>query len=331
MLKTGQNQVKGILPVTVNSAVGNQTRSGNVSGQGKAIGFIGIGNMGGFMAANLVKAGHSVTVADANADAVKAFVNANAGAKAADSLSALAASSEIVITMLPQIDVVKAVLFGDGGDCLMDGLSEGKMLVDMSSSDPMKTRDLQADLAGRGIKFVDAPVSGGIKGAEAGTLAIMAGGTDEQIAEVEPVLQAMGANIYNCGGPGAGQATKALNNLVNAVGMVITVETMLMGKEFGLEMDTFIDVLNASTGRNGTTERKAKQFFLTHVFNSGFSMDLMVKDITTAMRIAEGTNLPTDLLTHGVNRWLEAQKDLGPGHDHCEISAWMEKISGRTL
>lgn len=297
----------------------------------KKVGFVGIGNMGGHMAANLVKAGHSVCVTDASEDVVSAFLTRCPTATKAASLADLATKSEFIITMLPQIDIVKSVLFGDGGDSLIAGFAPGKLLIDMSSSDPMKTRDLQADLAGRGFDFIDAPVSGGIKGAEQATLAIMTGGAAELADRAEPVLKAMGANVYRCGGPGAGQATKALNNLVNAVGMIATIETLLMGKEFGLDLDNFTDVVNASTGRNGTTERKVKQFFLSHTFNSGFSMDLMVKDITTAMRIGEGAGLPNSVLTTGVKAWLEAQKDLGAGHDHCEISAWMEKISGRTL
>ena len=297
----------------------------------KKVGFVGIGNMGGHMAANLVKAGHSVCVTDASEKVVSDFLSRCPTATKAASLKDLATQSEIIITMLPQIDIVKSVLFGDGGDSLIAGFAPGKLLIDMSSSDPMKTRDLQADLAGRGFDFIDAPVSGGIRGAEAGSLAIMTGGSADLVDRAESVLQAMGANVYRCGGPGAGQATKALNNLVNAVGMVATVETLLMGKEFGLDLDNFTDVVNASTGRNGTTERKVKQFSLSHTFNSGFSMDLMVKDITTAMRIGEDAGLPNSVLTTGVKAWLEAQKDLGAGHDHCEISAWMEKISGRTL
>ena len=300
-----------------------------MSESSKKVGFVGIGNMGGHMAANLVKAGHSVCVTDASEKVVSEFLSRCPTATKAASLKDLAAQSEIIITMLPQIDIVKSVLFGDGGDSLIAGFAPGKLLIDMSSSDPMKTRDLQADLAGRGFDFIDAPVSGGIKGAEAGSLAIMTGGSADLVDRAESVLQAMGANVYRCGGPGAGQATKALNNLVNAVGMVATVETLLMGKEFGLDLDNFTDVVNASTGRNGTTERK--EFFLSHTFNSGFSMDLMVKDITTAMRIGEDAGLPNSVLTTGVKAWLEAQKDLGAGHDHCEISAWMEKISGRTL
>lgn len=297
----------------------------------RKIGFIGIGNMGGFMAANLVKAGHKVTVSDTNPATLQAFLADNPEAEASISLKALAADNDAVITMLPQIKVVKAVLYGDGGDCLADGLSEGKFLIDMSSSDPKETRELQPELAARGIRFVDAPVSGGIKGAKEATLAIMAGGDPADVAAATAILSDMGKNVFNCGGPGAGQATKALNNLVNAVGMVATVETLLMAKEFGLELNNFTDVVNASTGRNGTTERKVKPFFLTHDFSSGFSMDLMVKDIKTAMRIADGSGLPLEVLKTGVARWEEAIANLGEGRDHCEISAWLEKVSGRTL
>src|SRR5687768_7258087 len=183
------------------------------------VGLIGIGNMGGPMATNLLKAGWKVTVYDTDAQKVKSFA-AEKGATGASSLAELAKNCDAVITMLPDGHIVRRVALGKnaGDDCLVKGLAKGAVLIDMSSSAPVGTRELGKDLAEQGIVLIDAPVSGGVKGAVAATMSIMIGG-DKAVAErYDELLAAMGKRFY-VGSLGAGHAAKVLNNYVSAAGL----------------------------------------------------------------------------------------------------------------
>ncbi len=222
------------------------------------VGFVGIGKMGAPMAARLHAAGHALTVHDARADAAAAFAAAHAGVQAARTLDALAAC-DVVITMLPDSAAVEAVVLGQASEpALITVLRKGALLIDMSSSAPLRTRALAARLAGAGIHCLDAPVSGGVKRAIDGTLAIMVGGDAAVFQAHRELLACMGRTITHVGPVGCGHAMKALNNYVSAAGLVATVEALHAGARFGLDPAVMTDVLNGSTGRNNTTENKVK-------------------------------------------------------------------------
>jgi len=178
---------------------------------------------------------------------------------------------------------------------------------------------------------VDAPVSGGVPRAEAGTLAIMAGGERHTIERCRPLLGTMGEHIFATGPLGSGHALKALNNLVSAAGLLASAEALLIGRRFGLEPDVMVDVFNASTARNNSTENKFKQFVFSRRFSSGFALDLMVKDLTTALDLAEATETPASFSALCRELWSKAQAELEAGADHTAVVQWLEKIAATTL
>lgn len=294
----------------------------------KNIGFIGLGAMGWPMASNLVKAGFQVIVFDARAGEAERFVR-EVGGKPASSLKALGQASDAVVTMLPTSKIVDTVLLGADG--VVSGLRAGAVVIEMSSGVPTETVSIAKRLAERKLELVDAPVSGGVKKAVTGELAIMVGGDEQAVERVKPVLQAMGQSITRSGAVGTGQAMKALNNLVSAGGFLIGIEALLVGKKFGLDPAVMVDILNASTGMNNSTKVKFKQFVLSDSWASGFALDLMVKDIGIALDVADDLDVevPLSKLCHSI--WKSAQADLGSGHDHTEVAKFAAKTAQVTL
>lgn len=290
----------------------------------KNIGFVGLGAMGWPMASNLVKAGFQVLVFDARAGEADRFVR-EVGGKAAASLKALGQASDAVVTMLPTSKIVDTVLLGPDG--VASGLRAGTVVIEMSSGVPTQTVSIAKRLADKKIELVDAPVSGGVKKAITAELAIMVGGDEKTVERVKPVLQALGQSITRSGTVGTGQAMKALNNLVSAGGFLIGVEALLVGKKFGLEPAVMVDILNASTGMNNSTKVKFKQFVLSDAWNSGFALDLMVKDIGIALDVAENLDVDVPLSKLCYSIWKSAQADLGSGHDHTEVAKFAAKTA----
>lgn len=289
------------------------------------VGFIGIGNMGAPMVGNLRKAGWNVTVYDTDPAKVKSVSEAH-GAAAAASLSELAKGSDVVITMLPDGHIVRRVALGReaGDDCLAKGFAKAAVIIDMSSSAPVGTRELGKTLAERGIALMDAPVSGGVRGAVAGTMSIMIGG-DKALAErYDNLLAAMGKRFY-VGSLGSGHAAKVLNNYVSAAGLAAAAEAVLVAQRFGIDPQTLIDVINASTGRNNSTENKFAQFILNGKFNSGFALGLMAKDLTLAMEVAQACNVPAELGHATLDIWKKAEKMVGGAADHTEIARYVNE------
>ena len=289
------------------------------------IGFIGIGNMGWPMAANLVRAGHQVTVSDAVPGRADKFA-AEVGGIAADGPAAAARGAEFIITNLPTSKQV-----GEVAALIAPELAAGSVLIDMTSGAPGRTREIAAALAPRDVAVVDCPVSGGVPRAKTGELAIMAGGETAVLDRVEPVLRAMGTSIHRCGGVGAGQAMKALNNLVSAGGFLIGIEALLIGQRFGLDPALMVDVLNASTGMTNSSQKKFKQFVLSRRFDSGFGLDLMVKDLTIALEIGRETTTPTPFSALCRELSASAAALLGPGQDHTALAQLSEKLAGEAL
>ncbi len=296
------------------------------------VGFIGLGQMGLPMARNLARAGYGVVAHDVDRDALRRARDA-IGAEVPGSLKAAAERCDAVITMLPDGETVRAVALGPGGaeDCLLAGFSRASVLIDMSSSSPMGTRDLGARLAERGVAMLDAPVSGGVRKAVDATLSIMVGGDAQSITRCRPMLEAMGRQIFLTGPLGSGHAMKALNNYVSAAGLVAAAEGVLAAQRFGLDPGNVVDILNASTGMNNSTLNKFHQFILSRAFDSGFSLDLMVKDLNTALEVARSTGSPARLAEACLEAWTDAQAALGPGLDHTAVVRYWEKLAGTEL
>jgi 3-hydroxyisobutyrate dehydrogenase len=291
----------------------------------RRIAFIGIGNMGWPMAANLLKAGFDVAVCDAVPGRAEKFAQAFGGRAASGAVDA-AAAADVVITILPTSAHVEEVVRS-----LRGHLPRGALLVEMSSGAPLVTRRLAEQLADDGIEVIDAPVSGGVPRAKSGELAIMAGGSQVALDRAEPVLQAMSTTIHRVGSVGAGQAMKALNNLVSAGGFLIGIEALLIGQKFGLDANLMVDVLNASTGANNAIQKKFKQYVLSRQFDSGFGLDLMVKDLTIALDVGRETQTPTPFAALLRELSASAVSLLGPGQDHTAFAQLSEKLAGEAL
>jgi 3-hydroxyisobutyrate dehydrogenase len=289
----------------------------------RPIGFIGIGNMGAPMVRCLAKAGHQVLMYDMRAEAMTPLADAKLGVEAAKSSAELAKRCEIVITMLPESRHVREAILGQAG-IVGHGFEKGSVVIDMSSSFPLDTRSLGEALAAKGIGLVDAPVSGGVGKAVTGTLAIMTGGDAALIDRVEPVLTAMGA-VHRTGALGSGHAMKALNNYVSAAGLVATAEALIIGRKFGLDGSVMTKVLNASTGRNNTTENKAERYMLSRKFDSGFALALMEKDVGMARRLAEELGIGADELAFVSGYLTKALAALGKDADHTAVLQFAEK------
>ena len=293
------------------------------------IGFVGLGNMGAPMARRLIGAGYTLVVADAVPATVDKFVAepANAGASAACAgAEALGKACRVVITMLPDGKIVRDVLLGANG--IAKHLAGGSVVIDMSSSSPVGTRELHADLAKLGIPLVDAPVSGGVKKAIDGSLALMAGGEAAVVERCRKLLEPMG-KVFVTGGSGTGHAMKSMNNFLSAANLAIAAEAVIAGQRFGLDPRTMIDIFNASTGRNTGTDSKFPNNVLPRTFNSGFSLGLMAKDLRLALEVANSTQAPVDLLKSCANIWAEAEKQLGGKADNTEVVKYLESLAER--
>jgi 3-hydroxyisobutyrate dehydrogenase len=288
------------------------------------IGFIGLGNMGAPMAAHLASTGFRVMAADANPATLERFCSALA-CERAGSLADLGRACRVVITMLPDGAAVRQVLLGPEG--VAAGLAPGAVVLEMSSSEPLGTRALATQLAQASVSLIDAPVSGGVKRALAGTLAIMAGGEPAAIARCRRVLAALGT-VFCAGASGSGHAVKALNNYLSAVALAATAEAMLAGEKFGIDPATMLEILNHSTGRNTATDQKYPAFVLSGKFDSGFALGLMAKDLRIALGLAEAVGTPASLLSECSGLWDAAQRRLGFGADNTEIVRYLERLPG---
>ncbi len=291
------------------------------------IGFIGLGNMGEPMVRNLALSTKEVIALDMSADR-RALLNGLAGIRTTDNLGELS-DCEVVILMLPNGHIVKDILIGTGQ--LAKALAPGSMIIDMSSSDPIIYSEMADTLRELDIDIVDAPVSGNVTGAEAATLTIMAGGTDRAIARANPILRKMGKTIFHTGALGSGQTMKALNNLLSAGGLIMAAEILLTAKAAGLDPKQVNDILNVSTGRNNSTERKIEPFVLSGAYNSGFGLSLMAKDLRTAAAVAERSGIQLPMSLQAIQVANDADEGLSAGADHTEVARWVEKLSGQSF
>jgi len=291
------------------------------------IGFIGLGNMGFPMASRLVEAGFSLSVFDIKSDVQAAFLKGRS-ARGMNTPAEAAKNSDLMITMLPDGKAVSAVVLGaEGSGGMMDVMSPGTTLIDMSSSAPMGTKKLGQLLASREIQMIDAPVSGGVPKAKNGELTVIAGGRAEVVERCRPVLEVLGSRIFHSGSLGSGHAVKALNNMCSAAGLIAAAEVLLVGQKFGINPRVMNDILNASTGRNNSTENKMAQYVFSRSFASGFSLDLMVKDLTTATDLAKDIGIPALFSSACRELWVAAQSGLEKGADHTGVVRWFEELA----
>jgi 3-hydroxyisobutyrate dehydrogenase len=284
-----------------------------------AVAFIGLGRMGLPMAGRLLDAGVSVRGTDLSPAARDAF--AACGGTAVASAAEAARDAAVVITMLPDGGAVRDALLGPAGAAA--ALAPGGLAIDMSSSAPLATRRLAADLAPLGIALVDAPVSGGVRKAVDGSLAIMAGGAPHDFDRARPLLALMGSRVFATGDVGSGHACKALNNYVSAAGLQAACEAALVAGRFGVDPAVLVDVLNASTGRNNATELKMKPHILSGTFASGFSLGLMAKDLGIAADLADALGVTAGELARTAALWAGASAMLGREADHTEIYTYL--------
>jgi 3-hydroxyisobutyrate dehydrogenase len=283
------------------------------------IAFVGLGLMGVPMAKNLLKAGYQLAGFDLNPEVAAKFLD-DKGFQFVSSPAQAIQDANLTILMLPDSTIVDALLWGSNGSAgIATQLRKNSYLIDMSSSSPISSKENNQKLEKLGIKFVDAPVSGGVKKAMNGSLAIIVGGKKEYFGEIHPLLECMGKSIVHVGDAGAAHAVKALNNYVSAAGLIAASEALNAANKFGLDPHVVNQVFNASTGRNNTTENKVENFMLNDAFNSGFSLALMRKDVQIALNFIENMNCYASLAKQCVLTAKEADEKLGKGADHTAM------------
>jgi 3-hydroxyisobutyrate dehydrogenase len=305
------------------------------SSNGTVVGFVGLGNMGIPMTARLVAAGYQVRGFDTSSSAMANFTaiaasKAGGAAIPAASLVAVAEGADAVLVMLPDSDIVERVVLGrlaispataDGG--LLASLPPGATIIDMSSCDPARTKILASLTAEADVTLIDAPVSGGVAGARAGTLTVMVGGPPSSFERFRPLLSAIGSRVVHAGDTGAGHAVKALNNLMSAANLLASAEALIAGQRFGLDPAVMLEIINGSSGRSANTENKWPNYILTGTYDDGFAMRLMVKDIKLALAIEHATGVPAAASEAVVATWESALADLPDGAGHTAIARWL--------
>ncbi len=289
------------------------------------IGFIGVGNMGGPMALNMVAAGHQLVVHDIRPDALKPFGNK---IEIAASPAEVASAAEVVMVSLPRPEIVQNVVLG------RDGITSGtrrRIFVDLSTTGPRLARAVAEELKKEDVVALDAPVSGGVAGAVKGTVAVMLSGPKPAADIVTPLLASIGKVFYVGAEPGMGQTMKLINNLLSATAQAATAEAIVMGAKFGLDPKLMIEVLNAGTGRNTATEAKFPNDILPRRFKGGFALGLMVKDLKLALETAENLHVPMWIGQTVKELWLYAEGRGGPDQDSTELIKHLEAWTGVTV
>jgi len=287
------------------------------------LGFVGVGRMGGHMASRLLDAGYSLCVFDTNAAAVQPLVAR--GAKAAASPAEVGSAARIVLMSLPTPPIVQSVALGANG--IAHGTSV-KVLIDLSTSGPGMATIVARGVNERGIISVDAPVSGGVKGAEAGTLAVMVSCPQHAYAEVEPILKTFGKLFYTGEKPGLAQVAKLANNLLAAAAMVVSSEALAMGVKAGLDPKVLCDIINAGSGRNSATQDKFPRTVLPGTFDFGFATGLSYKDVRLCVDEAETLGVPM-VVGAAVRQMLAVtQAKFGADSDFTCIAKVLEEWAG---
>lgn len=288
------------------------------------IGFVGLGMMGLPMSRNLVEAGYPVTAFDLDADTV---ANAEAfGVTSAASAASIAEQSDIIITMVPDSPHVEAVIAGPGG--ILEGIQTGSVVIDMSTISPETGKKMAVLLEERGANFVDAPVTGGVEGAEAGSLSILVGGNAEVFERTLPVLNVLGGNVTHMGPVGSGHTTKIANQLIGVATLAGLSEAFVLAKKAGLDMQLFYDAVKNGAGRSWALDSLGPKI-LDGDFAPGFMVKHMQKDLRLADQLAAdtGTSLPTTNLIAQLYRSIQAENPEATTQGHQALVQAIEKLS----
>lgn len=283
------------------------------------VGFIGIGVMGKPMAKNIIGAGYSLFVNDVNEAAVQELVTE--GAKMIQSPRELAQEVDVVITMLPNGGIVEQVLLGEQG--IFAGAKPGLTIIDMSSVAPTFTQKMAKLAFEHQIDYIDAPVSGGVKGATDGTLTIMIGGEKELVERYQSLLEVMGKKIYHVGKVGAGDAVKIVNNLLLGVNMAAGAEAFVLGTKLGLDAKVLLEIISVSSGNSYALAAKMPNFVFKGQFEAGFAIDLQYKDLELAIQTAKEVKVPM-MLTNVAQQVFEQARAAGLGRE--DISAVIKPL-----
>jgi len=289
----------------------------------KQVGFIGVGRMGEPMALRLIAAGYELVVQDVRAESVARLVAK--GARAAKSPAEVASTVDTVLLSLPTPPIVREVALGAGG--VASG-SKVKTVIDLSTTGATAARDIAAALAAKSMTWVDSPVSGGVAGAVAGTLAVMVSGPRALCADLEPMLAVFGKVFFIGERPGMGQTMKLANNLLSATAMAATAEAIVFGVKSGLDPAVMCDVINAGSGRNTASMDKVPRQVITRKFQQGFATGLMYKDVRLCLEEAEAAGAPMPVSTGVRAIWARANEELGPDSDMTAIVQLLERAAG---
>ncbi len=290
------------------------------------IGFIGLGIMGKPMSKNLLKAGYELTVYDLNTAAVDEV--AAAGAAAAGTSARAAEGSDIIITMLPNSPHVKEAVMGKNG--VLEGAKPGSLLIDMSSIAPLASQEIERACAEKGIKMIDAPVSGGEPKAIDGTLSIMVGGDKEVFERVKDILLCMGSSAVHCGRIGAGNTTKLANQVVVALNIAACAEAFTLAKKAGVDPEAVFNAVRG--GLAGSTVMNAKvPMMLNNSYKPGFKVDLHIKDLENALDTAHEVGAPLPLTAQVMEMLQNLHADNCGGDDHSALAKYYAKISGTDI
>ena len=288
------------------------------------VGFVGVGRMGGPMASRLLDAGYELCIYDVSPEAMKPF--AARGAQVAASPAEVASQAEIVLVSLPTPDIVREVALG-GNAGIING-SKVRLMIDLSTTGPGVATEVAGKLAERQIGWVDSPVSGGMTGAKAGTLAVMVSCPKKIFGEIEPMMMTFGKLFFAGEKPGMAQTAKLANNLLAATAMVATSEVMAMGVKAGLDPKVLIDIINASSGRNSATQDKFPRAILPRTFDFGFATGLSYKDVRLCVEEAEAMGVP--MVVGGAVREMLAitRARFGADSDFTHIAKLLEEWAG---
>ena len=292
----------------------------------KKIGFIGLGIMGKPMVRNLLKAGYTPIVFNRSQSAIDELVSE--GATAATSAKEVTEKSDVVITMLPDTPDVEAVVLGENG--VLAGAREGLLLIDMSSISPVMTRKIALEAEKKGVKMLDAPVSGGDKGAIAGTLSIMVGGEPEDFERAKPIFEAMGKTIVLCGAIGSGQIVKACNQIVVALVIEAVSEALVLGSKAGVKPEIILQVLSGGLAQNRVMDLRG-QTMIEHNFTPGFKAKLHRKDLNIILQTAQeyGVALPVSEM---VEQMFTNLVENGKGDlDHSSLLTVIEELADHSI
>jgi 3-hydroxyisobutyrate dehydrogenase len=288
------------------------------------IGFVGLGQMGSRMAARLVACGFEVIAFDVDPAALYAL-EVRGATRAASALD-VANQAAVVFCSLPRPEIVEKVVLGEGG--LIEGAAV-EIVVDLSTTGPTKLIEIASALAAKGVILVDAPVSGGVSGAEAGTLTLMVSGNPDARARIAPYLQALGNNVFAIGDePGLGQKMKLVNNMLCAANAVVAFEALVMGAKGGLDPDTMLDVINKSSGRSFITTDKVPQCVLPRTFPPRFATELLLKDLKLGVDEARAIGAPLRMMAEACGFIEEAIAECDPKADYASLIKYFESRAG---